>query len=120
MLGNGKAIMIMGARQVGKSTLLSEIFGKRDRVMWMNGDDTDVQQLFADISSTRVKALLGNSDYLVIDEAQRIKDIGLKLKLITDQVPTVQVVATGSSSLSWLTKSTSRWPDANALSKCSH
>lgn len=57
MLGNGKAIMIMGARQVGKSTLLSEIFGKRDRVMWMNGDDTDVQQLFADISSTRVKAL---------------------------------------------------------------
>ncbi|NPD82789.1 ATP-binding protein [Prevotella sp. PINT] len=98
MLGNGKAIMIMGARQVGKSTLLSEIFGKRDRVMWMNGDDTDVQQLFADISSTRVKALLGNSDYLVIDEAQRIKDIGLKLKLITDQVPTVQVVATGSSS----------------------
>lgn len=66
--------------------------------MWMNGDDTDVRQLFADMSSTRVKALLGNSDYLVIDEAQRINDIGLKLKLITDQVPTVQVVATGSSS----------------------
>ncbi len=98
MLGNGKAIMIMGARQVGKSTLLSEIFRKCDRVMWMNGDDTDVRQLFADMSSTRVKALLGNSDYLVIDEAQRINDIGLKLKLITDQVPTVQVVATGSSS----------------------
>lgn len=120
MLGNGKAIMIMGARQVGKSTLLSEIFRKCDRVMWMNGDDTDVRQLFADMSSTRVKALLGNSDYLVIDEAQRINDIGLKLKLITDQVPTVQVVATGSSSFELANRVNESLPDANALSKCSH
>lgn len=98
MLGKDKAIMIMGARQVGKSTLLSEMFGGQKEVMWMNGDDADVQQLFSNMTSTRIRALLSGCRYLVIDEAQRIPDIGLRLKLITDQVPEVQVVATGSSS----------------------
>lgn len=97
-LGKGKAILIMGARQVGKSTLLSEIFGGQKDIMWMNGDDTDVRQLFSDITSTRIRALLGSCRCLVIDEAQRIPDIGLRLKLITDQMPDVQIVATGSSS----------------------
>lgn len=97
-LGKGKAIMIMGARQVGKSTLLDEMFGGQKDVMWMNGDDGDVQKLFSDMTSTRIRALLGSSRCLVIDEAQRIPDIGLRLKLITDQVPGVQLVATGSSS----------------------
>lgn len=98
MLGKGKAIMIMGARQVGKSTILSEMFGGQKDVMWMNGDDADVRQLFSGITSTRIRALLSGCRCLVIDEAQRIPDIGLRLKLITDQVPEVQVVATGSSS----------------------
>lgn len=97
-IGKGKAIMIMGARQVGKSTLLSEMFGGQKEVMWMNGDDADVRQLFSGMTSTRIRALLGGCRCLVIDEAQRIPDIGLRLKLITDQVPDVQVVATGSSS----------------------
>lgn len=98
MLGKGKAIMIMGARQVGKSTLLSEMFGGQKDVMWMNGDDADVRQLFSGMTSTRIRALLSGCRCLVIDEAQRIPDIGLRLKLITDQVPEVHVVATGSSS----------------------
>ena len=97
-LGKGKAILIMGARQVGKSTLLSEMFGGQKDIMWMNGDDTDVRQLFSDITSTRIRALLGSCRCLVIDEAQRIPDIVLRLKLITDQMPDVQIVATGSSS----------------------
>lgn len=90
--------MIMGARQVGKSTLLGEIFRGKEGVMWMNGDDWDVQQLFSTMTSNRIRALLGKNRYLVVDEAQRIPDIGLRLKLITDQVPEVQVIATGSSS----------------------
>lgn len=98
LLGGGKAIVIMGARQVGKSTLLSEIFRGKEGVMWMNGDDLDVQQLFSGMTSNRIRALLGRNRYLVVDEAQRIPDIGLRLKLITDQVPEVQVIATGSSS----------------------
>ncbi|MCR5138748.1 MAG: ATP-binding protein [Bacteroidaceae bacterium] len=98
LLESPKAIIIMGARQVGKSTLLNDVLGKRNDVMWMNGDDPDVQFLFAQMTSTRIRALLSGSRMLVIDEAQRIPDIGLRLKLITDQVKDVQVIATGSSS----------------------
>ena len=104
MLGSGKAIIIMGARQVGKSTLLESIFQDKENVLWMTGDDLDVQELFSQITSSRLKALLGNSQYLVIDEAQRITDIGLRLKLITDQIKNVQVIVTGSSSFELASK----------------
>ncbi len=97
-LHSKKAIIIMGARQVGKSTLLHQLFKEEDGVLWMNGDDLDVQQLLSSVTSTRLKAILANQKLLIIDEAQRIADIGLRLKLITDQIPDVQVVATGSSS----------------------
>ena len=104
LLGSGKAIIIMGARQVGKSTLLETIFRNRDNVLWMTGDDLDVQELFSQMTSTRLKALLGNARTLIIDEAQRIPEIGLRLKLITDQIKDVQVVATGSSSFELASK----------------
>ena len=104
LLGSGKAIIIMGARQVGKSTLLESIFQVKENVLWMTGDDLDVQELFSQITSSRLKALLGNSQYLIIDEAQRITDIGLRLKLITDQIKNVQVIATGSSSFELASK----------------
>ena len=104
LLGNGKAIIIMGARQVGKSTLLETIFRHRENVLWMTGDDLDIQELFSQMTSTRLKAILGNTKTLIIDEAQRIPDIGLRLKLITDQIKDVQVVATGSSSFELASK----------------
>ena len=97
LLGSGKAIIIMGARQVGKSTLLETIFRDKKDVLWMTGDDLDVQELFSQMTSTRLKALLGTTKTLIIDEAQRIPDIGLRIKLITDQIKDVQVIATGSS-----------------------
>lgn len=103
-LGGGKAIVIMGARQVGKSTLLRQMLGERQDVIWLNGDDLDIQELFSSITSTRIRAILGSKRLLVIDEAQRISDIGLRLKLITDQVPDVQVIATGSSSFELASK----------------
>ncbi len=88
----------MGARQVGKSTLLKELFDGDNRVLWLNGDESDVRNAFDEISSTRIKAIVGNKTIVIIDEAQRIKEIGLKLKLITDQLNGVKVIATGSSS----------------------
>lgn len=97
LMGSGKAIIIMGARQVGKSTLLHDLFDGQKEVLWLNGDDPDVQRILKDITSTRLKAFLANKQILIIDEAQPIWDIGLKIKLITDQIPEVQVVATGSS-----------------------
>ena len=95
-IGTGKAIIIMGSRQVGKTTLLKRIFS--ENVLWLNGDEHEVRNLFTNISAIRLKALIGKHNAVVIDEAQRIEDIGLKLKLITDNLPNVQLVATGSSS----------------------
>ena len=96
-LNKGKAIVLLGARQVGKTTLLKAIFEKSLDVLWLNGDELDIQALFETISATRLKAIFGTKKIIVIDEAQRIKDIGLRMKLITDQIPEVQLIATGSS-----------------------
>jgi predicted AAA+ superfamily ATPase len=86
----------MGARQTGKTTLLKHIFP--ENVLWLNGDEPEVRNLFVHISAARFKALIGKHRTVVIDEAQRIEDIGLKIKLITDNLPEIQLVATGSSS----------------------
>ena len=104
LLGSKKAIIIMGARQVGKSTLLSKMLSGRSDVLWLNGDDTDTQTLFQGITSTRLRMILAPYSIVVIDEAQRIADVGLRLKLITDQVPGIQVIATGSSSFDLASK----------------
>lgn len=98
VLGHGKAVVILGARQVGKSTLLKMLYEDTQNVLWLNGDEQDVRSLFDNISSTRLRAIVGDSEVIVIDEAQRINDVGLKLKLITDNMPNVQLIATGSSS----------------------
>lgn len=103
-IGKKKVILIMGARQVGKSTLLKDIFRDRDNVIWMNGDDPDVDKTLSNMTSTRLKAMLAGKEFFILDEAQRISDIGLKLKLIADNVDNIQVVATGSSSFELASK----------------
>jgi predicted AAA+ superfamily ATPase len=97
-LGGGKTIIVMGPRQVGKTTMLRALFPDTEEVLFLNGDELDVRGLFENMTSTRLRAIIGNKKVVVIDEAQRIEDIGLRLKLITDQMPDVQLVATGSSS----------------------
>lgn len=97
-IGTNKVILVMGARQVGKSTLLDSIFQDTKDILWLNGDDSDIIEIFANITSTRLKSLFAGKKIVVIDEAQRIPEIGLKLKLIADNVSEVQVIATGSSS----------------------
>lgn len=104
MLGSHKAIIVMGARQVGKSTLLQLLLGQRQDVLWLNGDNNDVQTLFTAISAERIHSLMGTKRVLVIDEAQRIPNIGLQLKIIIDQLSDVQVIATGSSSFELASK----------------
>ena len=97
-LNKRKAVIILGPRQVGKSTLLKTLFGNDQDIYWINGDEQDIRSLFDNATSTSLKAAIGNHRYVVIDEAQRISDIGINLKLIIDNMPNVQVVVTGSSS----------------------
>jgi len=82
MLFKGKAILIFGPRQVGKTTLLKSIDKNYDQVLWLNGDEPVVQEFFQNYTSLRLQAYLGRSKYMIIDEAQRIENIGLKLKII--------------------------------------
>lgn len=96
--GSGKAIIITGARQTGKTTLLSSLFRGRADTIWLDADEADVQALFGNPTSSRLKALFSGKKYIVIDEAQRIKNVGIKLKLITDHLKEIQLIATGSSS----------------------
>jgi uncharacterized protein len=96
-LGSEKAILLLGGRQLGKTTLLKKIFAGDPDTLWLNGDEPDVRALCDQINSSRLKTLFVGRKYVVIDEAQRISDIGLKLKLITDNIPAVQVLARGSS-----------------------
>lgn len=96
-LNKGKAILLFGPRQTGKTTLLHQILDEKQDVLWLNGDEPDVQQVFENTSSTRLKSVFGESKTIVIDEAQRIVNIGLSLKLITDQLKDIQLIATGSS-----------------------
>jgi predicted AAA+ superfamily ATPase len=93
-----KAIIVLGPRQVGKTTLLKNLAFDPNEILWMNADEIDVQQTLSEVSSGSFKALLGKKKIFIIDEAQRIENIGLKLKLITDNLPEIQVIATGSSS----------------------
>ena len=92
-----KAIVLIGSRQVGKTTLLHDMFANNAAVLWLSGDELDVQNMFLSISADRLKAIFGTKKIVIIDEAQRIDAIGLRLKLITDTIPEVQLIATGSS-----------------------
>jgi predicted AAA+ superfamily ATPase len=93
-----KAILLFGPRQVGKTTLIKKIVAEMDiPIRWFNGDEPDMRLALTNITSTQFGALIGDAKIVVIDEAQRIENIGITLKLATDNFPDVQVIATGSS-----------------------
>ncbi len=100
-----KVIVIYGARQTGKTTLAKEILSSVSyRTLMVNAD----QKKYLDVLSSRdiekIGALIGNSQLLFIDEAQRIPEAGINLKIIHDELPEVKVMVTGSSSLDLATK----------------
>ncbi len=94
----GKAIMLIGARQTGKTTLLRELIKGEDQVLWFNGDELETRTLFNNITIAQLRTYIGQNKIVVVDEAQRIENIGLKMKLITDNFPDIQLIITGSSS----------------------
>ena len=98
-LDDNKAIILMGPRQVGKTTLLKYLQKEMNiPSVWWNGDEPDIRRILTESTSTQLKGLIGEAKLLIIDEAQRIENIGLTLKLIVDSIPQLKVIATGSSS----------------------
>lgn len=97
-LFENKVIILLGARQTGKTTLLKKITSSVPGTLWLNADEPDIRAVFETGTSDSLRAYIGSHKLLVIDEAQRIKNIGLSIKLIKDNYPEIQVLATGSSS----------------------
>ncbi|TDG35068.1 ATP-binding protein [Pedobacter changchengzhani] len=96
----GKAVVVTGARQVGKSTLLKQLIKKTELpYLSLNCDEAEVRATLENAGTERLKSIIGNNKIILIDEAQRVKNIGLTLKLIVDNMPNVQLLVTGSSTL---------------------
>jgi predicted AAA+ superfamily ATPase len=98
-LFKGKVIVITGPRQVGKTTLLKQLTTEQDNnlVLSLNCDEPDICMLLQNVSSTQLKTLVGKHKLVLIDEAQKVENIGLTLKLMVDNLPDIQIIATGSS-----------------------
>lgn len=95
----GKVIVLYGARRTGKTTLLHE-FLKEEKAPYLlvSGEDIAVQGYLSSQSVERLTAFIGKNRLLVVDEAQKVPQVGLNLKLIVDHIPGVRIIATGSSS----------------------
>ena len=96
----GKVIVLTGPRQVGKTTLLKALqVSFTEKTLWLNCDEPDIRKYLTDVTSTQLNMLIGNAEIILIDEAQRVKNIGLTLKLLVDNFPDKKVIVTGSSAL---------------------
>jgi len=99
-LFKNKALIILGPRQVGKSTLLEILQSQlKQDVLLLNCDNNEIKKDLTNPSLNNLKRLIGNNKIIFIDEAQRVKNIGMTLKLFTDQMADIQLIVTGSSSL---------------------
>lgn len=94
-----KAIIIYGARQVGKTTLVKNLLEDPPHtILFLNGDDADVREALLNPNPVKIKQIIGRHRIIVLDEAQRIPETGLVLKIIHDNYPDIQLIVTGSSS----------------------
>ena len=96
---SGKVLVVLGPRQVGKTTLLENLCREERGYLFLNGDDIDTRTLLENAGEVRLRQLIGTYRTVFFDEAQRIHNIGLTIKLIHDQIKNVRVVVSGSSAL---------------------
>lgn len=98
-LFKGKIIVLYGPRQVGKTTLVKEFVEKYgNEKSYINCEILENKQALGYENPAKLKTFLGNGNFFVLDEAQRIENVGLILKLLIDTYPEIQIIATGSSS----------------------
>jgi predicted AAA+ superfamily ATPase len=98
-LFQGKAILLTGPRQVGKTTFLKQLIAGTvgQQVLSLNCDEPDIRIALENVTSTQLKALIGKHKLILIDEAQKVSNIGITLKLMVDNMEDIQIIATGSS-----------------------
>lgn len=93
-----KVVIIYGPRRCGKTTLVKKFLETfKDKYLFVNGEDITIQDYLSSQSIAKLKNFIGENKLLIIDEAQKIKNIGLNLKLIVDHIENIKIIATGSS-----------------------
>lgn len=98
----GKAVLLYGPRRVGKTTLLNEFardYPRKGKIKYVNAETKIIQESLSVRAIEPLKLFIGDSDILIIDEAQKVPEVGSAIKLIVDSIPSVAVVASGSASL---------------------
>ena len=101
-LFSGKAIIVTGPRQVGKTTLIKKILKDQADVLFFDGDDPTVMKLLDRPNTEQIRQIIGTNKIVFIDESQRINEIGLTAKIIVDQMKSVQLILSGSSAFDLL------------------
>ncbi|WP_293301401.1 ATP-binding protein [Pedobacter sp. UBA4863] len=97
-LFRGKAFIVFGPRQTGKTTFVEQLLIKvNKKTLYLNGDDADTRENLAKPNAVQLRQMLEGYEVVFIDEAQRINEVGLLIKIIVDRIKHVQVIATGSS-----------------------
>lgn len=99
ILDSGLIAILYGARQVGKTTLAKQVAESYQRPLYLNCDDPTVVTSLTQKSAIELRAYLGDADLVIVDEAQRVENISISLKLIHDTYPDIRLLITGSSSL---------------------
>lgn len=98
LLESNKIIIVLGPRQAGKTTLINDISKKLSNTLKLNCDTEEDLNLINTTSLSNLQTILSDKNYLILDEAQRLTNAGLTLKIIHDNFPNLKVLVTGSSS----------------------
>jgi predicted AAA+ superfamily ATPase len=102
-IGKNKVLLVLGTRRVGKTFLIRSLQKKLEQpAISLNGEDFEVQELLKNITAANYQLIVGSAKLLIIDEAQAIPNIGKILKFMIDTIPTLTILATGSSSFDLL------------------
>ena len=98
-IGSGKAIVLLGPRQTGKTTLIKQLLKGRGEYLLLDCDDPLVRSQLTNVNTEELKRIIGKNKCVFIDEAQRVENVGLSIKILTDQFEDLQIFVSGSSSL---------------------
>lgn len=101
----GKVVVLYGPRRVGKTLLIQKLLKNASKTLILNGEDIGTHNLLSTVSLAKYKNLVNGHDLIFIDEAQKIADIGLKLKFMVDNFPKLKIIITGSSAIDISNKS---------------
>jgi predicted AAA+ superfamily ATPase len=97
-LDGKKAIILLGPRQSGKTTLIESILSEKSKYLLLDCDDPITREQLINVNTEKLKQIIGSNKIVFIDEAQRVENIGLSLKIILDRIKNIQLLVSGSSS----------------------